>query len=356
MGAVVALVAALVVVVSGFTNGLTDDTVSAVESLDATHLVFSADAHSSQFTRSVLEARTWQAWASRPGLRATPFGTVLAHGRAAGPGRAPLDVDLALFGVAPASFLAPTPVEGDGVDDRGIVISRQLADRGVRIGDTVTFDRLALDVPVVGITGRSSFGHVPAAYAPLGLWRQARFGVPGRPLADQSVPDAVTGVAVQGPPGWDPGPVDADLGTRTITRAKAFAAAPGYEGETTIMSTIRVFLYVISALVIGAFFVVLAVERRSETAIVKALGGSARYIITGVLGEVLLLLVPSVFIGGALATALGLLLQRAVPFRQDLPSITAVCALLVLTGATAAAVTTRRAASADPLLALGMNR
>src|SRR5690606_35406189 len=54
MGSVVVLVAALVGIVSGFTTGLGDDTVSALRALPASHLVFSSDARSDQFARSLL--------------------------------------------------------------------------------------------------------------------------------------------------------------------------------------------------------------------------------------------------------------------------------------------------------------
>ncbi|MFE7758525.1 hypothetical protein [Streptomyces sp. NPDC057429] len=74
MGSVVVLVAALVGIVSGFTTGLGDDTVSALRRLPASQLVFSSDARSDQFARSLLDEKTAAAWSKDADTETTPLG------------------------------------------------------------------------------------------------------------------------------------------------------------------------------------------------------------------------------------------------------------------------------------------
>jgi putative ABC transport system permease protein len=122
------------------------------------------------------------------------------------------------------------------------------------------------------------------------------------------------------------------------------------------MTTIRVFLLLISALIVGAFFVVLVQQRHAEIALLKAFGASRAYVLRSLLAEVTCLLVPAVAAGCAVAIGAGLLLERTVPFEQRPPSILTAALLLVATGLASVVVTARRAAGANPLLALGGHR
>ena len=352
IGLVVALMAALVVIVTGFTNGLTADTISAIRTMPASHVVFSADATSAQFSRSLVDRDMLEAWQTRLGDDVVPFGTTIAHGRT----DAGADVEFALFGVEPGSFVAPRVEAGSPVgDERGVVISREIADDGVAIGDVLVVDRLGVELPIVGITGEASFGHVAAAYSSLDIWRQLRFGLPGGGVPTPVAFQQSTALAIRGDPG-DADRLDAQVGTQTMTRSESFAGAPGYSGETMIMNTIRIFLYVISALVVGAFFVVLVQQRRGEIALLKAVGAGPGYVVRTLLAEILCLLVPSVLAGCAVAWLTGVVVQRTVPFEQRPVSVAVAAVLLVATGLAAVVVTARRAASVDPLVALGLNR
>jgi putative ABC transport system permease protein len=61
--------------------------------------------------------------------------------------------------------------------------------------------------------------------------------------------------------------------TTSMTLKESFDASPGYTAETSTLQLIQVFLYLISALVVGAFFTVLTIQRRGEIAVLRALGG-----------------------------------------------------------------------------------
>ncbi len=105
MGGVVALVAILVVILSGLSSGLVNDGVSGLKKLPVTAFAFdegtSAD---SAFSRSTVDRDQAGTWAGQEGVaEAALFGNQLVN--AEGPDGEP--VDLALFGVEPDSFVAP---------------------------------------------------------------------------------------------------------------------------------------------------------------------------------------------------------------------------------------------------------
>ncbi|MFB6893452.1 ABC transporter permease [Kitasatospora sp. NPDC056327] len=349
MGSVVVLVAALVGVVSGFTTGLGDDTVSALRRLPATHLAFASGVGSDQFARSLVDDTALDGWRGQPGVRATPLGTSISRGTT----DRGTEVDFAAFGVEPGSFLDPAPGSLDRPDT--VVVSQQLADEGVRPGDTLTVDRLGITLTVTGTTGRSSYGHVAAAYLPIATWQRIRFTAPGGTAAAR-LPAQYTAVALRADPGTDLAAADRALHTRTLTVEEAYPAAPGYTGERVTMTSIQSFLYVIAPLVVGAFFAVWTVQRQPELALLRALGASRRRLLAHTLGQAAVVVTAGALAGAALAGAVGLLVGAKVPFSLPGTTLALTMATVVLTALLGAAVTLRRVATVDPMTMLGAGR
>ncbi|WP_369200147.1 ABC transporter permease [Streptomyces sp. PU-14G] len=358
MGSVVVLVAALVGIVSGFTTGLGDDTVSALRALPATHVAFAPGSDSDQFARSLVDERTAAGWDKEEGVEATPLGVALTRG-ATDRG---VEVDLAAFGVEPGAFTDPGADRGEALDadePHGIVISRQLADDGVRVGDTLTVDRLGIRLRVTGATSRSSYGHVPAAYVTTDTWRRIRFTTPGTDARPDDLPVQYSAVALKLPTGFaDQKLAAADRRHRTTTvpLQDAFAAAPGYEGERLTMTSIQAFLFLIAPLVVGAFFAVWTVQRTPELALLRAMGASRRRLLGHTLAQAAVVVAAGTAVGAALASAVGLLVGERVPFSLPAGSLAATMGAVVLVGLAGSALTLRRVTTVDPMTMLGAAR
>jgi len=118
-----------------------------------------------------------------------------------------------------------------------------------------------------------------------------------------------------------------------------------------------VFLYAISALVVGAFFTVLTVQRRQEIAVLRALGASTRYLLRDSLLQSVVLLVLSAGAGVAVGVAAGAAISTTpMPFVLETGPIAVATALLLTLGVVGAAVAVLRITRVDPLTALGGNR
>ncbi|RCG15548.1 ABC transporter permease [Streptomyces diacarni] len=358
MGSVVVLVAALVGIVSGFTTGLGDDTVSALRRMPATHVAFAPGSDSDQFARSLVDERAAADWDKEKGVDATPLGVALTRGAT----NRDVEVDLAAFGVEPGAFTDPGADRGKALDadePHGIVISRQLADDGVRVGDTLTVDRLGIRLRVVGTTSRSSYGHVPAAYVTADTWRQIRFTTPGTDVRPEELPAQYSAVALQLPAGFAdqklPG-ADRRHHTATVPLQDAFAAAPGYEGERLTMTSIQAFLFLIAPLVVGAFFAVWTVQRTPELALLRAMGASRRRLLGHTLAQAAVVVALGTAVGAVLAFAVGLLVGERVPFSLPASSLAATMGAVVLVGLAGSALTLRRVTTVDPMTMLGAAR
>ncbi|MGV9358728.1 FtsX-like permease family protein [Streptomyces misionensis] len=358
MGSVVVLVAALVGIVSGFTTGLGDDTVSALRRLPATHIAFAAGSDSDQFARGLIDERTVDGWRREAGVSATPLGVAITRGTT----DRHVEVDLAAFGVEPGAFTDPGADDGKPLAasaPQGIVVSRQLVGDGVRIGDTLAIDRLGIRLKVVGTTGRSSYGHVPAAYVTADTWRRIRFTTPGTDARPGDLPRQYSAMALKLPAGFGGttlAAADHRHHTATVPLDDAFAAAPGHEGERLTMTSIQTFLFLIAPLVVGAFFAVWTVQRTPELALLRAMGASRRRLLGHTLAQAAVVVVAGTAVGAALASAVGLFVGEQVPFSLPAATLATTMAAVTLAGLAGSAFTLRRVATVDPMIMLGAAR
>ncbi|MDH6680152.1 putative ABC transport system permease protein [Rhodococcus sp. LBL1] len=358
MGGVIALISVLMVLLSGLSSGLVEDGVSGLKSMPVDAFAFNEGTKTdSAFSRSIVTDEQVDAWRAQPGVAdAQPFGNMLvnAHNEDGVP------VDFALFGVPADSFLAPSAARGTGLGEPdGIVISKSALDAGVDLGDTITIDRLGTELKIVGVTdGKQTFGHVDVAYLPIEMWRQLHSGVrPGEPVPAQAMTES-TAVALKTKSGatLDYAAGDAAAGTSTVSREDSFQSSPGFSAETMTLDLIKVFLYAISALVVGAFFTVWTIQRKHEIAVMRAMGASTGYLLRDGLAQAFILLLGSVAVGAAVGYGFGSLIGGGVPFLLEPAAVAVAAVLLMVLGLIGAAIAIVRIASVNPLNALGGQR
>ncbi|MCX5214736.1 ABC transporter permease [Kitasatospora sp. NBC_00240] len=356
IGAVVGMIAVLGVILSGLASGLADSGISGLRALPVTHLAFDSSATGELFSRSTVNTDTAARWAEQPGVRkAEPLDQQLVHAQLAGAGGKQLD--LAGLGVQPGGFLAPAPLSGAPLADgtpNGVLVSEEVIKEGVTVGDRLTAGQTGTELTVVGTIGHASFGHVGVVYAPLPLWQQLHYGLPG-PLPD-AVAHQATAVALQLAPSTDTATADRILGTQSVDKAGTYGASPGYTAESSTMTLIPGFLYAISALVVGSFFTVWTIQRRHEIALLKAIGASTRYILRDALTQAAAVLLAATAAGTAAGLALGGAMNGSAPFSLQTDQVTLAAALLIVLGLAGAAVAIRRITKVQALGALEANR
>ena len=121
------------------------------------------------------------------------------------------------------------------------------------------------------------------------------------------------------------------------------------------MTQIRTFLLVISALVVGAFFTVLTVQRTRQIGLLKAMGATNGYIARDSVGQMALLVAVASGVGvagGALVVAL--LSGGDAPVELDLRAMATVAVSLVVAGVLGSLAALRRITQVEPAIALGV--
>lgn len=333
---VVALITALVVLLSGLTEGLGRASTSAISELPTDQIALSAPAsgEKASFTTSSVKQSQWESLAETAGVTAAePFG--LSTTRAGGTSSATVTA----IGVPDGSGLAPAAVTRGGV-----VLSTEAAEAlcGAAPCGTVTVG--GTSVRVIAVRGDASFAHTPVVWMTLPDW-QALPGSAGTGSA--------TAVALRTTSGFDAAAVDRSFGLSTTTRDGAKAAIASYTSENGSLQLMRALLFAISALVVGAFFTVWTMQRTPDVAVLKALGASTRYVLLDALAQSLVVLLIGVGLGALVGTLGSLAAKGFVPFAVSASTIALPAVVTVVLGLAGAALSVVRVTRVDPLIALG---
>lgn len=344
LGLVIALVALLTTVLSGLATGLVTDGISGLRALPASHFAFEPGAQAT-FSRSTLRDDALAPFTAADGVDASPVGVSFANAASTDGGPS---LDVALFGVPVDSFI----VERDDAraalaGEPGLVLSSELEHEGVDVGDVYSLGGSNVELPVLGFTFAGTYGHAPIAFVSLETWQSINYG---------DAPDGrFSAIALAGPGSTDWSSLAATAGVDVLTKSATYAGSPGFSAETATMSLIRGFLLVISALVIGAFFTVLTVQRTRQIGLLKAMGASNGYVLRDGVGQMAVLVIASVLVGVALGTIVVAVVARGdAPVELDPRDITISAVALTVAGLAGSLVAFRRITAIEPAIALGV--
>ncbi|WP_125613006.1 ABC transporter permease [Specibacter cremeus] len=348
MGGVVALISLLLVLLSGLTAGLGNQSTSAIAGLGTgpggtgvDRIAFGVPAgEKPSFTNSEVTAAQVEAWARQPGVAsAVPLG--VSQTRLQSPGGT---TNVAVFGVGTAASGTQAGLTPSSVRAGTVVLGKTAAkDLAVAVGDTVTVGGTTLRVG--GIVADQWYSHTPAVWTTLPDW--AKLSHAG---------SLATVIAVTYDAGASAAADAADAaGTVSTTRPGAFAALGGYTSEHGSLLMMQGFLYGISALVIVAFLTVWTVQRTRDIAVLKALGASGGYLLRDALVQAALVLVAGAGLGALVGVGGGLLAATAAPFLLTPATTLLPAAGIVLLGLAGAVLAVRNVTRIDPLIALGGN-
>ncbi|NVM99121.1 ABC transporter permease [Arthrobacter sp. SDTb3-6] len=352
MGGVVALITLLLVLLSGLTAGLGNQSTSSIADLGKpTHapvdqLVFGAPGANDptvSFTESQVTQGQVNAWARQPGVAsAVPLG--IRQTRLQGAGDAKGTTNVAVFGVGGGG--AKAGIAPSGLSDSTAIIGGKVAkDLHLAVGDAVSLGGSTLKVSAV--VPDQWYSHTSVVWTSLPTWTRLAH------LSDPAQLATVVAVTYDGGTSVDAGAANAAAGTVSTTRSGAFQGLGGYKSENGSLLMMQAFLYGISALVIVAFLTVWTVQRTRDIAVLKAMGASGTYLLRDALTQAALVLLAGALLGGLVSVAGGFFAAQAAPFLLT-PATTVLPMLgIVALGLAGAALAVRKVTKIDALIALG---
>jgi putative ABC transport system permease protein len=238
------------------------------------------------------------------------------------------------------------PINVIGLPPGGLSGAGALASRD---GEAVVSDRLDVDPgEMIEIAGRplrvdgikpgaSYFAGVPTVYVTLSDAQAIGFG--GEPLANAMV--------TRGSP---QGPLPGGLAVRRRSDIEADLRTP-VENAISTIDSIRVLMWLVAALIIGAVTYLSALDRLRDFAVLKAVGGASRSVALSLTVQAVL----AAILAAVLAVGLARVMKPAVtiPVIFQGRAVLLLLAVAALVGVASSLVAMRRILRVDPALAFG---
>lgn len=347
---VVALISYLVLMINGLGVGLNDSAGSALRNFDADAIAYSDRAGVSVIRSELGEAQV-QAIEAVPGVTAAaPLGYLAVNYQ-----NADGEIDSAAFlGYDPGTIAEPAVIDGSTLapdDTYGLLADKLfLKASGLSVGDDVVVSlRLSEQTfTIVGEIDQGSFFFQPAVYILRTTWQELKYGDnPNAPVASIVLLQGNDLAGVTGP------------GFKIVDKTTAFANIEGVSGQQATVVSLRLFGYIIGAMVIGVFFYVLTLQKVPQIGVLKAIGASNAFVFRQLLLQVITLAAIGLLISVPLAWLTNRALQQlpnAVPIAFTTSTYITTCAALLLTAIIGALFSGRQVVKTDPIIALGQQQ
>lgn len=337
--AVVTLMTVLVGFLSGLTAGLANQNIAGLLNLGASQFVFSTPSTgSAAFATSALTQKEVSQWMNAAGPNANAVELGVSQLQAS---NADTTGAVAVFG---ADDALAGGYSGSIPDHSGEVVLSSGAAKALNasVGDEITVAGKTLAVSA--ITGDDWYAHTAVIHVRLADWQAIQQSIGG------NSDTVATVLAVSGSPASAAASIS---GTTTQDLLGSLLATPSFRGEIGSLLMIVAMLFGITALVTGAFFTVWTIQRKSDIAVLRALGTPARALVRDTVGQALVILAFGVGVGIAVVAILGAFIQGTLPFVISPLTTLLPAALMIVLGLIGTGLALRTVTTADPLTALG---
>ncbi|MBC1522218.1 FtsX-like permease family protein [Listeria aquatica] len=335
---IMVLIAWLVLFVTGLANGLASDNGSAIESSKATGFLVEKDSDN-RLTRSSLSEEKVQRAEEKFGKNATALGvqmTTVTKPSAA------KKTDVTFFGIDPSRFLVPEKVSGSSLaENQGnvVIADEKLKESGYKLGDKVKDQMSGAVFEITGFAKNATYSHTPVLYTNFDSFKKLQ----------QSGANSYNAVALQGGSGEG----FTQNGLVYASEKEVLENIPGYSEEQGSLLMMIVFLFVIAAFVLAAFFYVITIQKMNQLGVLKAVGAKTSYLARSIVFQVVFLAFVSLVISNALTFLMALALPDSMPF--NLSPLTALfCSgLFILMAVLGSILSLSRVVRVDALEAIG---
>jgi len=347
--AILTLLGALLMLLGGLLDGLTEGGTNAITAQRADLIVYSANS-GAKFAQSRIDPATAAVVAGTDGVTDTGALNVVQLG-ARLPDSGPRDlVGVRLFGyeIPPAGVGAP-PAAGEAYADV------TLRDRGAQVGDVVLVGSQKSKVKIIGFVPDTTYVLEPTLWANVETWSSI-VGA-NRPSEQLGVGVSQSlAVTVTGDPLAAASRIDAATGgtTTTLTPAGVVEADKGVQSQNATFGGIIGITVLIAIVVIALFFALLTAERTGLYGVLKALGARSGALFAGVVAQAVILTLIASLIATALALALEVALPPGVvPYSLSATRVISSVGSLLLAAVVGCAFSLRRVLRIDPASAIG---
>ncbi|HLR63746.1 MAG TPA: ABC transporter permease [Lentibacillus sp.] len=329
---IMVLIALLIFIISGLAQGLSADNASAIQNLQADYVVIDSDAEL-DMTKSSIPTDVKHEATEIDGVDdVAPLSIRMMNASVNGTEQSK---DIAFFVTEADGMLIPSVNEGETVKrDHDIIVDASLKREGVKIGDTLEFGEDSA-YTVTGFTDNQRYSHTPVVYADGGESRKVNVIAL---KADEANIDKIKH--------------ELDGAYDVVTTEKALQGIPSYSQEQASLNLMIIFMFVIAAFVLAAFFYVITLQKRDQFGVLKALGAKTSYLMKNAVGQVVLITFLCTAIAGGLTMATAALLPEDMPFLLTAGEMLQTSILILIVSIVGSLISLFQIVKVDPIEAI----
>jgi putative ABC transport system permease protein len=342
---VIVMVSSLVFILSGLANGLSAGNTAAIDAMPIDGMVISAGSDY-QLDRSSVSADDVSTILGLSGITdAEPIGISSANIKKQG---GDAIVGASFFGIVPDGMVQPDIEKGENFTStpNGVVIDETLTNDGIGLGDTFVTEPGDVEMTVVGITSDQTYRLAPVIFLPLDRWQQLQ------PSQQGAVQNPVTAILVRGEQAAIDAIPAAVPNTMIGSKSQVANHIPGESEQNSTLLLIQVFLVVIAAGIIAAFFYIITLQKMPELGVMKAIGTGTAYLARTLVVQVFCLALVGVLLGISIADTLALIIGNAIPYSITTQRMALFGGILLLVAILGTVLSLTRIARVDPLDAI----
>lgn len=251
------------------------------------------------------------------------------------------DENAFLFGVEDESFILPSLESGDMYNSTGeVVADASLKEEGFQIGDTLSLTSSDETIEITGFTESAKYNAAPTLYGSMETVRE---------INPMYADGAVSALVIQ----QENSSSELDENLVMMSIEDFINELPGYQAQNLTLNFMIIFLFVISALVIGIFLYVITLQKRQLFGVLKAQGFTNGMLASSVFSQTLILSSIGTIIGLGLTLVTGMFLPDVVPITFDYLTLAFYAVVLVAVALLGGLLSVVSIRSVDPLESIG---
>lgn len=224
--------------------------------------------------------------------------------------------------------------------DNEIAVNKKLMGEGLKLGDTLKFKGNDQTFKIVGVMNDTMYAHSSAV-----MTTDKAF--------DKVVPHGASIYPLKNVSKADEKKLNDISGVKVVTEKDLTDNIPSYNAEQAPLNMMIFSLFMISAIVLSAFFYVMTIQKISEIGILKAIGIKTKHLLGSLVFQIMLVTMISVVIAVAIISALGLVMPVTMPFHLTIGNMLLVIGVFIVVAVIGAALSFIKLIKVNPIEAIG---
>ncbi len=325
------LLAFLVLFISALAQGLAKENVSGVESWNQGHFIISEGADDS-LTQSEISEQMNQIEAVTKDGHKIEFSRNSLSAPESNIDVVLTNTDENIVPQADEGRLPETPEE--------ILLNYKLTDEGYEVGDTVELKDSDVSYEITGFTEDIMYAHTSMAY----VTGEGMDRLEHSSIAAVALPENIDGISDD---------INNIEDIKIVSEDEIKNAIPSYQAEQQPLTLMIVFLFIISAIVLSAFFYVITIQKSSQLGILKAIGTKTGALVKTIMIQVVFITLIGVVLAVGVMFALNTMIPVSMPFYLNTSLMVIVSGLFLAVAFLGAILSLVRIVKIDPLDAIG---